>query len=400
MPKAESIAFICPRFAEGNTVGGAETLLKNLAEHAQSAGRTVTFLTTCAKNHFTWENEIPAGSRRIRDLDVHFFPVDEDRDVNAFLRVQEVISRKGYYTTDDEMTWLRNSVNSRALCSYLKEHGSDYDRIVMGPYLFGLIYFASRIYPDKSLLVPCLHNEGFAYIRAFHEMFRTVAGVLFNSEPERDLAHRLYDLSDRKCAVVGMGLNSFDVSSSAFACRHEIQSPYIIYSGRREPEKGIPLLLDYMTAFRKRTKQNVKLVFTGTGMLEACAEIKPHIIDVGFVSEQEKHEAMAGAVAFCHPSINESFSIVLLEAWLARTPALVHAKCDVTRYHCRKSNGGLWFMAYPEFEEELIILLQDEDLRKAMGEAGRIYVLRHYSWPAIEQKLLNALDGKSTVDGS
>ncbi len=116
-------------------MGGAETLLRSLAERARSAGRKVSFLTTCATDHFTWRNELPAGPRRIRDLDVLFFPVDEDRNVDEFLRVQEVISRKGHTTTEDEMTWLRNSVNSRALCSHLQEHGSEYDRIVVGPYL-------------------------------------------------------------------------------------------------------------------------------------------------------------------------------------------------------------------------------------------------------------------------
>ena len=39
------------------------------------------------------------------------------------------------------------------------EHGSAYDRIVIGPYLFGLSYFASQAHPDRTYLVPCLHDE-------------------------------------------------------------------------------------------------------------------------------------------------------------------------------------------------------------------------------------------------
>ena len=93
MPRADRIAFIAPRFAEGGTVGGAETLLKNLADHAAAAGRHVTFLTTCAQSHFSWENTLPAGRRQIGQLDVHFFPVDPDRDVGEFLRVQAQIDR-------------------------------------------------------------------------------------------------------------------------------------------------------------------------------------------------------------------------------------------------------------------------------------------------------------------
>ncbi len=390
---AKSVAFVCPRFAEGATVGGAETMLRNLAERAAAAGRRVTFLTTCATNHFTWRNERPAGSVRIRNLDVNFFPVDEDRNVEAFLRIQEVISRKGHYSEEDEMTWLRNSVNSQALCRHLAEHGADYDRIVIGPYLFGLTVFGARIHPAKTILLPCLHDEGFAYARAIRNMFQRTDGIIFNSVPERDLARRLYDLPASRGVVVGMGLDDFSVKSDAFALRHGLSDPYLIYSGRREGGKGTPLLLDYLNIFRQRTGQDIKLVITGSGQIDPPAGLAPHIFDVGFLSETEKHEAMAGAVAFCHPSVNESFGIVILEAWLARTPALVHGRCAVNLYHCRQSNGGLWFSVYPEFEETLEVLLRNQALRRALGECGRKYVLREYAWNAVEKRLLQALDG-------
>lgn len=396
---AAHIAFVCPRFAEGDTVGGAETLLRNLAERAVAAGRRVTFLTTCATNHFTWQNERPPGRAQCRNLDVHFFSVDTDCDVDTFLRIQEIISRKGHYTTEDEMTWLRNSVNSRTLCQHLKEHGADYDRIVIGPYLFGLTVFAAHIHPEKTLLVPCLHDEGFAYARVFRDLFRNVAGIMFNSEPERDLARRLYDLPKSRGTVVGMGLKDFSISPGTFTKRHKPGGPYLIFSGRREEGKGIPLLLDYLALFRKRTRLDVKLVLTGTGLITPPKELAPHILDIGFVSEQEKHDAMADAVAFCHPSVNESFGIVILESWLARTPVLVHGRCKVTRYHCRKSNGGLWFTIYPEFEETLCLLLKNKELCRVLGKSGRNYVLREYAWSAIEAKLLKALDtvGKTVL---
>jgi len=391
MPTIRQLIFVCPRFAEGSTVGGAETLLKAMAKRAQAMGYRVTFLATCARNHFTWRNELEPGARVVEGLPVHFFPVDEDRDIESFLRIQDAISRNGHYSPDDEQTWLADSVNSRALCDYLREHAGECDRIILGPYLFGLTYFAARVRPEKTLLVPCLHDEGFAYARSFREMFRNVAGILFNSEPEKDLALRLYDLDAQKCAVVGMGMNGFEVTSAEFAEKRNFHPPYIIFSGRRETGKGTPLLADYFALFRKRTGLDLKLVFTGSGPIDAPPGSEKHILDLGFVSEQEKREAMAGAVAFCHPSVNESFGIVLLESWLAKTPALVHAQCAVNRYHCKKSNGGLWFSCYPEFEEALLLLTNNRSLRDRMGLAGREYVLREYGWKTIENKFRSAL---------
>jgi glycosyltransferase involved in cell wall biosynthesis len=395
MPRADRIAFIAPRFAEHGTVGGAETLLKNLAEHAAAAGRQVTFLTTCAQNHFSWENTLPPGQRKIGNLDVHFFPVDAERDVGAFLRVQGQIDRGAPVTAHEEEIWIQNSVNSRALCDFLKAHGDEFDRILAGPYLFGVTYNASRIWPKKTFLVPCLHDETFAYLGLMRGMFDRVAGCLFNSAPERELARRLYNFPDAKSAVVGMGLDPFEVDATAFAKRHELTAPYVIYSGRRETLKGTPLLCDYLNAFRERTGRDVKLVCTGSGQIEAPPDLQEHILDLGFVSEQEKHEAMAGAVAFVHPSVNESFGIVLLEAWLARTPGLVHAKSAVLQWQCAQSNGGLWFRHYPDFEEALLRLLDDAPLREKLGAAGRAYVLKAYAWPAVEQRLFQALENMS-----
>jgi glycosyltransferase involved in cell wall biosynthesis len=100
---------------------------------------------------------------------------------------------------------------------------------------------------------------------------------------------------------------------------------------------------------------------------------------------------MAGAAAFIHPSVNESFGIVLLEAFLARTPGLVHAKGEVLRWQCERSGAGMWFRHYPEFESMLLRLLDDADLRGRMGDAGRAYVLREYNDRAIGDRLFSAL---------
>jgi glycosyltransferase involved in cell wall biosynthesis len=206
------------------------------------------------------------------------------------------------------------------------------------------------------------------------------------------LARRLYAIDTHRAFVVGMGLEPFEADSRAFARRHGLARPYVLYSGRREPLKGTPLLIDYLHAFRGRTGRDIDLVLTGSGPVEVCAEMAAHVLDAGFVSETEKHEAMAGAAVFCHPSVNESLGIVLLESWLAGTPGLVHAGSDVLRRQCRRSGGGLWFRHYPDFEEALLLLLDKPDLSLALGQAGKAYVLREYGWETIATRLAQALD--------
>jgi len=390
MSRADRIAFVCPRFDDRGTVGGAENLLKELALRAASNGRDVHFLTTCAVNHFTWENEKPAGVRDVGGMTVHEFEVDEDRDLERFLDIQDRISHGGEVSDEEEQAWLDNNVNSRGLIDHVRE--SAYDRIVAGPYLFGLTWRALLAHPDTACLVPCLHDEAFSRLRIMRRLFAQIPRFLFNAEPERQLADRLFDISAAHCAVVGVGLDSKEIDSDAFMRAHGLRTPYAIYVGRREPLKGTPMLTDYVDTFRRRTGRDLKLVFAGSGEIETPTSLRPHIIDLGFVSDREKSEAMAGAAAFIHPSVNESLSIVILEAWQAGTPCLVTAFSDVMRYQCEQSGGGLWFRSYPEFEEQLTLLLDHPEFRAMLGNQGKAFVEREYNWSVVEQRLLSALD--------
>ncbi len=388
MAAPRSIAFVAPRYAEGATVGGAETLLRQLAERLAAAGRRVTFLATCARDHFTWANEWPPGRREVRGVTVELFPVNGDRDTARFLARQTAIDRGEALDRAAQLEWMRHSVNSDALIARLRAEASRFDRIIAGPYLFGLIYHAAQVAPEKTLLVPCLHDEPFARQDVIREMFAGVRGCLFNSEPERDLAARLLGFEQRRGVVVGMGLEPFEADPAAFARRRGLSKPYVFYCGRREAGKGTPLLTDYLRAFRERTGRDVELVCAGHGPLDAL----PFVRDVGFLSEAEKREAMAGAVAFVHPSARESFGIVLLESFLAGTPGLVHAAGAVLRWQCERSGGGLWFRHYPDFEAELALLLDNPALRDRLGAQGRAFARRAYAWPAVEARLLHGLE--------
>jgi len=396
MPKAKAIAFVCPRYPQGAAAGGAETLLRSLAVQCARDGRKVLFLTTCAVDHFTWANELPEGPEDRDGIQIIRFPVNTDRDTEAFLAVQSRLCSNIRLSEDEEDTFLKNGVRSDALMQFLHERHADFDRLVMGPYLFGLVISAATAFRDRTVLVPCLHDEPFARLKAVREMFLSVRRILFNTAEEMSLAARLYGeapiLSSGRARVVGMGLDPFEADPAAFAKKHNIGAPYILYAGRREPLKGTPMLIDYFGAYIERAKRPLALVLAGSGRVETTPASETAVLDVGFLAEQEKREAMAGAAAFVHPSANESLGIVLLEAWMAGTPALVNARSAVLAAHCRNAGAGLWFRSYPEFEEEITLLLDNPELRRAMGEAGRRYVLREYSWDAVRPRLLAALD--------
>lgn len=386
------LAFITPRYLP-RSAGGAEVHCQLLAERVAGLGHTVEVLTTCAKDHFTWDNFFPAGEEKIRGVTVRRFPVNDDRNRDRFHEIQNRISQRQPVTPEEEMQWIEGSVVSRDLETFLKQNHSRYDFLIFIPYLFGTTFSGARLFPEKTLLIPCLHDEPFAYLRIFKELFSSVRGLMFNTRPEMELAQRLYGLSEDKCTLVSLGFEKEkSVSSELFRKKFGVKDPYILFAGRREKGKNVPLLVEYFRAYKRHNQNSLKLVLIGSGQVELLPEDKGNIFDFGYVGEEEKLSATAGALAFCQPSVNESLSIVVLQSWLHQVPALVHGVCEVTRDHCDQSNGGLYFRDYYEFEECLNYFLAHPVESKQMGKNGCAYVEKFFNWDVVLKRFETALE--------
>ena len=111
------------------------------------------------------------------------------------------------------------------------------------------------------------------------------------------------------------------------------------------------------------------------------------MLELGYVDEPTKRAVYAGALALVNPSEMESLSLVLMEAWLEGTPALVAAGSEVMADHVRRSGGGIAFGDYEGFRAGVAGLLDDPGARAEMGARGRSYVLEEYGWPAVWERL-------------
>jgi glycosyltransferase involved in cell wall biosynthesis len=105
------------------------------------------------------------------------------------------------------------------------------------------------------------------------------------------------------------------------------------------------------------------------------------------VAGRQPEDVKWGALEACEftvtPSAWESFSLVVLEAWLAGAPVVVNGRCAATLEHCRRSRGGLWFLDYADFEAVADRLLADRALRERLVSNGRAYTERVFNWSTI-----------------
>jgi glycosyltransferase involved in cell wall biosynthesis len=97
------------------------------------------------------------------------------------------------------------------------------------------------------------------------------------------------------------------------------------------------------------------------------------------------------------PSRYESLSMIILEAWSVGTPVLVNEQCEVVKYQCQQSNGGLYYRTPDEFGATLQLLLGSSALRRQMGLQGRQFVGQHYRHEVVLQHYIALLDAASSV---
>ncbi len=385
------IAFVIPWY--GDIPGGAETECRQTAEKLQKSGLDVEILTTCVKQFLSdWNTDhYSEGTYKENGITVRRFSVRK-RDTKKFDQVNFKLMNNCRISPIEEQIYIENMINSDDLYSYIRDHGNEYDHFFFIPYMFGTTYYGSLIHPEKSILIPCLHDESYAYMDIFKKMFKDVKAVIYNSEPEKELANRIYDIKGHQI-VMGAGMDT-DISYNAqrFRDKFGIKNEFLLYAGRRDSGKNVSLLMEYFARYKESYGGNLKLVLIGKGELTVPKEHMHDIIDLGFVPLEDKFDAYAAATLFCMPSTNESFSIVIMEAWLCGTPVLVHADCAVTKDHCIKSNGGLYFSNYDEFEECLKYFLTDPTKRDLIAQNGKEYVIRNYSWETVIRRYEKLLD--------
>ncbi len=386
-----AVAFVVPRFGAG-IVGGAETLCRLVAENLAAHGTPVEVFTTCAVDHFTWANHHPEGTTVEGGVPVHRFAVNASRDAELFWRHHAAIALNERLGYAEQIEWMANGARSDGLQRAL---GRRRDAWIVGvPYLFGTAFWAAAEYPGRAALIPCMHDEPHARLAIVRDALTGVGGCMANSEGERELIAELAPAAT--AAVVGVGYEPAPPPEprqvAEFCWARGIAPGYLLYAGRREEGKGVPLLFRHYARYRASHPDAPPLALMGSGDLPVPEEIADHVIELGFVPDADRSAAYAAASVLLHPSTLESFGMVLLEAWIAGTPALVNGGSAVLVSHCRASGGGLWFGSPSEFEGALDLLLEDPALRDRMAGSGAAYALSTFSWDEVRGRFLGALE--------
>lgn len=383
------ICVVVQRYGE-EVNGGAEVHAKQLSEHiARYTEHTVEIATTKAIDYVTWKNEYESDEDIVNGLKVHRFPVANERVQEKFNKISEKVA-SGQANSDEQEKWMKlQGPECPALIEWLRENKDNYDRFIFFTYLYYTTYYGLQVIGKKALLIPTAHEEWTIHIPMFRKMFELPGAIFYNTTEEKELINRLFNTSDipDNGGIGGVGVEVPEkVSAEAFREKFGIKDKFMIYVGRIDENKCCPELFTYFREYKNRHKDSsLKLVLAGKEIIKVPKA--DDIISLGFVSEEDKFNAIAASEFLVLPSRFESLSIVVLEAMKLKRPVLVTAGCNVLVGHCLRSNAALYYNGYYEFEGCTDYLLSHEKECTIMGENGIKYVDDNYSWKNIVDRL-------------
>lgn len=388
------VAFVIQRYGlEVN--GGAELHCRWIAERLAKYYQ-VEVLTTQALNYLTWKNHYPRGRALVNQIPVRRFPVRKIRDPYKFGQIQEYIFSQPH-EEKDELYWLKEEgPYSPALIREIKRKKEEFDYFIFFSYRYYQSYHGINTVPEKSILVPTAEHDQAIYLNIFRSTFTRTLAVVYNSVEEKELINQISQNENIPSDIVGVGTElPPETDATSFRQKFNIPGRFILYIGRIDENKGCHQLFNYFLRFLEDTgEEDLQLLLVGSSVIEIPKH--PQIRHLGYLSDQDKFDALAAAELLVMPSFYESLSMVLLEAWAMGKPALANGKCDVLRGQCLRSNAGLFYTSYEEFQMALELLLKNPSVSKALGKNGRIFYQQNYSWDIIEKKYINLINQLET----
>lgn len=377
------VAFVVQRYGL-EVCGGAELHCRWVAEHLAKHAE-VHVITTTALDYLPWDDHYPEGEELINGVTVHRFAVREVRQQRPFDELTQRVFW-GEHTLIDELEWVRmQGPYSPGLLQYIAAKRAEYDVFIFFTYQYMPTVFGIQIVPEKSVLVPTAHDHRTLYLDVYNHVFHLPRLIAYNTYAERDLVHWRFENQGVPGLVVGTGIDlPEEVDATRFRARHNLTSPYIVYVGRVEHAKGCGTLVEYFERYKREHDSDLRLVLMGK--VEIPLPTRDDIVALGFVSDQDKFDGIAGSELVVLPSEHESLSMANLEAWAMGVPVLANGRCEVLKDNCLRSNGGLYYTSYAEFAACLDLLLGDSDLRGSLARQGQAYFEQNYGWDVIERR--------------
>ncbi len=361
--------------------GGAEYHCRVLAEHMVSRYE-VDVLTSCARNTLPWDNAYKEGVEIINQVNVHRFPVEKIRDDILF---DELSKKVGKGEKEIEEEWISQmGPYCPSFIPFLEENADKYEAVIFITYAFYLTVKGMGLHLKNSILLATAHDDASVRLPIYREVFQSPAAFLYNSVEEKEFIIKNFHTQQRPSRLTCVGIDLPETGVYELPERiKQYKDNYIVYVGRVSNGKNFSELNRDFIEYKRRNPSQLKLIVLGKIDDKMLLTYSEDIIYAGFVTEEEKTAVLENAKLLVMPSEYESLSLVILESMAAGRPVLVNGRCAVLKGQCIRSNAGLYYTDFFEFEAGLNCILSHEEAYMQMRENGYKFVKENYSWDKV-----------------
>lgn len=366
-PARPKVGFVVQRY--GEVSGGAELLARQLAQRL-AAHWDITVLTTCAKDHLSWENEFPEGPDRDGRVKVLRFPTARPRRIHAF----NALSKRVFGHANDRLReehWVaEQGPLAPGLLRHLADEGGAYDGFVFFTYLYAPTVWGLPMVADRAIAVPTAHDEEPLRLDLYADVFERPRALVCLTPEEAALVEARFP-RHAPVRVASVGIDSQPSNPERFRKKNALERPYLFYVGRVEAGKGVGELLECHAALVRAYHDAPALVLAGAASMRVGGEGVRYL---GRISEQDKHDALAGALAVVAPSRYESLSLLTLEAFAQGTPVLANGRSEVLAGQIERSGAGRTYMDAGSFAQGV---REIGEQRAALSRKALAFARRH-----------------------
>lgn len=168
-----------------------------------------------------------------------------------------------------------------------------------------------------------------------------------------------------------------------------LDGPLAVFLGARRGYKGEDVVRDTAARLAAR-RPDVTFAFVGPGPPIPDPEDE-NVLDAGVVDDGEKRAWLSAADVLCLPSSYESFGVAVVEAWSARTSAVV-SDIPVLKELVERSGTGRAVARNPDSVADAVVSLLDDERREERADQARAYWSDHYRPEIVAQWHMNAYE--------
>ncbi len=419
----KKIAVVSPIFSD-QVSGGSEKLIFQFVE-LLAKDFEITVLTTRSLDYVSWKNSIPIRENYILQdgnlpskpigieertsslggtYKVLQFTVEKSRNIEKFNRLsKKILEEPSLQNRESVHHWIEEQgPYVPEMIQFIESRKSEFEVFFFVSYLYYPLVLGSPLVAEKSVIIPTFHDEAPAHLPIYKEVLTDQSSYSFNTPEELDVFRNILRFTPSIYSITGMNLNLDKSSFTSDLKNHsnsenfnlDKEDPFLLYVGRVDLGKGFLEMAEWFLDWKKNSKLPHKLKIVG----KIASKIPPRILEnqnvefLGFVEEQTKIRLLQNCSCLINSSPLESFSIVLMEAWLAEKPVLVNGKSDVLKGHCLRSNGGLFYSDKKSFSATLDYILEHPMDSLEMGKNGKRYVEQNFNPEVVREKLLRLID--------